>query len=386
MPAQLDDGAGQLEKLRDIGALTPVLADGKPKQATANLKPKLKLVDPHGISHGLESRARSYLHVNCAHCHQSGGGGNAVIDVRFDLPLKQTQAWDARPMQGTFDIPEARILAPGDPCRSILYFRMAKLGPGRMPHIGSTHVDRRGLALIHDWLAQGKTGEDPLLAKIASDADRGAAIEALLSSIPGSLRLMRAFDMGTIPPAARASVLKAAMTRDGPVRDLFEPFVPDEQRVTRLGVNVRPETLLTAKGDAVRGRDVYLKTAGLNCAACHKFAGQGGAVGPELEGVGKRLTKAQIVESLLDPSKTIDPKFTSYLLETKAGKVHTGIIVTRTESEIVLRDAQNREIRVPANQIATFEPQKKSLMPEQQLGGLTLRQAADLIAFLESLK
>src|SRR5205807_794278 len=51
-------------------------------------------------------------------------------------------------------IANAAIIAPADPYRSVLYYRMSKLGGGRMPHIGSGVADDEGLALIHDWIRQ----------------------------------------------------------------------------------------------------------------------------------------------------------------------------------------------------------------------------------------
>ena len=97
---------------------------------------------------------RAYLHVNCAHCHRFGGGGSAKLFLAEDLDLHELRAVDVRPTQGTFGILDARILAAGDPYRSVLYYRMAKLGPGHMPHIGSHIIDRQGLQLIHDWIRQ----------------------------------------------------------------------------------------------------------------------------------------------------------------------------------------------------------------------------------------
>jgi hypothetical protein len=85
----------------------------------------------------LEDIARSYLHVNCAHCHQPGAGGTADLDLRLMTRLEKTKLLGFRPIQGTFDIPEARIIAPGDPYRSILCYRIAKLGRGRMPDLQS---------------------------------------------------------------------------------------------------------------------------------------------------------------------------------------------------------------------------------------------------------
>ncbi|HZY84688.1 MAG TPA: PQQ-dependent sugar dehydrogenase, partial [Gemmataceae bacterium] len=139
-PAQLDrdfDYGGtadnQLRALRHAGIITPVRAPGNEGPPP----PPPPLADPYDRSAGLDERARSYLHVNCSHCHQFGAGGTALIDLRRDRSLKDTNALEARPVQGTFDIPGAQILTPGDPYRSVLYYRMAKLGRGRMPHIGS---------------------------------------------------------------------------------------------------------------------------------------------------------------------------------------------------------------------------------------------------------
>ena len=102
----------------------------------------------------LGARARSYLHVNCAHCHQFGAGGTATIDLRFTTELARTKMIDARPVQGAFEIPGAHIITPGDPFRSVLYYRLAKTGPGHMPHLGSEMVDERGLRLMNDWIRQ----------------------------------------------------------------------------------------------------------------------------------------------------------------------------------------------------------------------------------------
>src|SRR5207244_6283553 len=112
------------------------------------------LTNPYDTQAPLDERARSYLHVNCSHCHQFGAGGTADIELRRDVPLDRMKTLEVRPVQGTFEIPGAQILAPGDPYRSVLYYRMAKLGPGRMPHIGSEVVDEQGLRLIHDWVRQ----------------------------------------------------------------------------------------------------------------------------------------------------------------------------------------------------------------------------------------
>ena len=59
---------------------------------------------------------------------------------------------NALPQHGNFGIADARILAPGEPGRSVMIMRMASPGQGRMPRVGSTGVDTAGLKLIYDWI------------------------------------------------------------------------------------------------------------------------------------------------------------------------------------------------------------------------------------------
>jgi hypothetical protein len=122
----------QLMELTRLGLLTRVDGNGKALASDAPLQAKTPYPSPHDLNADLAKRARTYLHVNCAHCHQSGAGGTAQIDFRFDNRLADLKAVDLPPNQGTFAIANARLLAPGDPYRSVVYYRMAKTDSGRM--------------------------------------------------------------------------------------------------------------------------------------------------------------------------------------------------------------------------------------------------------------
>jgi putative heme-binding domain-containing protein len=448
-PAQLDRdhdyssvADNQLRAFRHVGIITPA----HNPDADEPLTGPAKLVNPYNTAADLNERARSYLQVNCSHCHQFGAGGTADIELRRDIPLDQMKTLEVRPVQGTFDIAGAQILAPGDPYRSVLYYRMAKLGPGRMPHVGSDVIDERGLRLIHDWIrqlpvrkddralveklaaldepaalarekegapqqikriaraiAQGQgretvTPEDRQKAEVeyaaqtASQvkvraAERTDAINGLLSTTSGALMLAHAMEDDRVPASVRPQVLTAALARpEGQVRDLFERFVPDEQRVKRLGSVIKPDQVLKLKGDAARGKDLFFKSAGLQCNNCHRINGTGSNVGPDLSQIGKKYTRGQILESILEPSKSIDPQWVAYLVETTDGKVQTGLLAAKNEREVVLKVAGDKEIHIPANKVETMAPQSKSLMPELLLRDLTADQAADLVEFLVSLK
>jgi putative heme-binding domain-containing protein len=408
--------------------------------------PAARLTDPYGTAGSLDARARSYLQVNCAHCHQFGAGGTADLDLRFDTPLEESKTLEVRPVQGTFDIPGAQILAPGDPYRSTLYFRMPKLGRGRMPHVGSEVLDERGLRLIHDWIRRlpiHKT-ERALLAKLRSldeaafraqerasresrltelalacarahgrgqptaadrkeaearekaeaaarararRAERAKLIGKLLSSTPAALMLARAMGKARVPKSVHPEVLAATAALPNPaVRDLFERFLPEDQRVQRLGTAINAKELLARKGSADRGRELFFKSASLQCITCHRVGGTGSTLGPDLTQIAKKYTRPQILAKLLDPSKSIDPKYVAYVVETVDGKFHNGLLASRTKRQVVLKMAGDKEVRIPAADVVALTPQKKSLMPEQMLRDLTAEHAADLLAFLASLK
>ena len=391
----------QLRTLRDLGLVEFLQADGNKR---VDELPPGRLANPHDAKAPLGERARSYLHVNCSHCHQFNAGGTALIDLRSTVPLGETKTLRVPPVQGAFHLDPAFIIAPGDPSSSVLYYRMAKLGPGRMPHIGSDFVDERGLRLVYDWIQQlPHDRQDPALSERnhafeelfgvlrstdkAQAAKRTEVANRLLSSTRSALLLARALEEKRLPDAARAELLSAARGLDNAeVRDLFERFLPDDQRVKRLGTAILPESILALKGDVAAGRELFFKSAGLQCLTCHRVQGTGGMVGPDLSEIGKKYSRAQILESILQPSKFIDPKYATYLVETHDGTVATGLLASRNEREVVLRTAQDKELRLATTAVAALQPQPTSLMPEMLLRDLTAEQAASLVDFLASLK
>ncbi|MEX2286396.1 MAG: PQQ-dependent sugar dehydrogenase [Planctomycetaceae bacterium] len=364
-----------------------------------------RLTNPHDATANVGDRARSYLHANCSHCHRSGGGGTALINLRYDSDIAATRLLGTRPTQGTFGLHGAEIVAASDRCRSVLFYRMAKLGRGRMPHLGSSLVDEAGLRLMGDWIESltapataaansaiaAREHRQRLLAELCAGkhtpGERQPLIGQLLSSTSGALMLVTAIDEATLPREIRDEVVRAgAAHADVQVRDLFERFVPESQRVQRLGNVIKPEQLLSIAGDVARGRQTFFNTSGIVCKNCHRIGKEGKQVGPELTEVGKKNDRAKLLESMLEPSKVIDPKFAAWVVETKDGLVHTGLLVERTDKAVVLKDADDKTLRIANDNVETLVPQSKSLMPELLLRDMTAQQVADLLAFLESLK
>ncbi len=373
----------QLTWLGELGLTSRVGRDGKPRPPyTADEAKKLpKLADPDGDA-PLKERARAYLHANCGHCHRFGGGGAVDFELQAFAELGK-KVIDAPPTRGTFDLPDARVVAPGDPHRSVLYFRMLKFGGGRMPHLGSEFPDPHGLALVREWIERQSSeygnGGGPHADTPPSDAEIGQ----LLGSVRSAQKL--AESLGALPPDARRKVLAAAAKLPpGNVRDLFEGYLPHTGE-RKLGSNPRPQAILSRKGDADRGRELFWSER-TKCQTCHKIDGKGIELGPDLSAIGKTRSREDLLESLLDPSRRIDPPYQPYNVRTLDGRAFTGLLVKRDAKEVVLKDNQAKEVRLAAEDVESLRPARDSLMPTGLLADLTAQQAADLLEYLAARK
>ena len=109
-----------------------------------------KLADPDAPA---ADKARAYLHSNCSHCHRPGGPGRSDADLRWFVPLADAGVCNTEPIGGQLGIPDARLLAPGEPERSLLAARMKTLSPAvRMPPLGTEQVHRGGVEIVEAWI------------------------------------------------------------------------------------------------------------------------------------------------------------------------------------------------------------------------------------------
>ncbi len=120
---------------------------------TAPLSKLRKFANPYDKSQPLEQRAKAWLHVNCATCHVEAGGGNAQMQLDFPTAWNRMRLIDEKPMHQTFNLPDARLIAPGAPARSVALHRIGVRGlnSGQMPPIGTNRVDTAGLELMTEW-------------------------------------------------------------------------------------------------------------------------------------------------------------------------------------------------------------------------------------------
>ncbi|MEX0677903.1 MAG: PVC-type heme-binding CxxCH protein [Pirellulales bacterium] len=222
--------------------------------------------------------------------------------------------------------------------------------------------------------------------KFSADARR-RAVDQAVETTAGAILLVRLIDEDRLSDELKRAVLtKAASHADSNVRGLYEKFIPEDQRSKKLGSAISADEILALAGDANRGRLIFYQSSAAGCQQCHAVQGFGGTTGPELSNIGKKYERGALLETILDPSKAIAPEYIPYLLETKGGQVYAGFLVERRDDRVVLRDVKNKTWRVATDEVEALVGQQKSLMPELILSEVTAQDAADLLAFLASLK
>ena len=359
-----------------------------------------RLVDPHDKKQELDDRARSYLHGNCSSCHHPGGNAIVSFFLRRDLPFDQLKTNKGTGI-GTFGMKNAKILVPGDPYRSVLLYRMSKLGYGRMPYIGSKRVDSRGVALIEEWIRnmlheesdedsaparQGSAEQKTLKRLIAGSMPKGlptladpASVETLLKSTEGALALTGAAHARKVK---RVNFPHAYRTTGSDIRGLVETFIPEGARRKTLGRNVDAEKLLAVNGEAARGKLIFYSD-GARCRNCHDLNDASKSTGPTLAEIRKKYKQpGELLQQILKPSLKVEEKFAMWIVITDKGQVHSGLIVSQSDEEVVLKTAERKTVRIPKSKIDELKKSPNSLMPEGVLSDLTEQEAADLLAWL----
>jgi putative heme-binding domain-containing protein len=324
--------------------------------------------------------------------------------VNTEMASNEMRAIDEVPTRGDFGVWGAKVIAPGDPWRSVLLHRLATTGSGHMPVIGAHEVDEHGLMNLMLWITTLPLGDEE-----NTDPDGLEKIEAIshatLSSgeqpeesnsswgkvlkFPESALFTALVGVRTLEPEKqRPGFLSLAkQSPNAHIRALFERFLPDDQRVETLGASASAEKILAVKGDAERGAELFSSTGkAAACLACHFVNGSGRNFGPDLSKVGARLNQAQLIESLLAPSKLIAPGYQPVVLTMKDGDAQSGFIVKREGEDVLLKIATGQSVPLKKAEIQSEQTLPVSLMPEGLLQSFTAQEAADLLAYLGSLK
>jgi putative heme-binding domain-containing protein len=228
-----------------------------------------------------------------------------------------------------------------------------------------------------EFLASGPTNTDP-----------AAFVEAFLGRKNGAKSLTKALTDKKLPPdvaklgvraargAARAEpALVEAFTKAGGLTNPLRTLTPEQMKVMMADV--------AKQGDPARGEAIF-RRKDQACLKCHAIGGAGGQVGPDLVSIGASAQVDYLIESILLPSKQIKENYHSLVVTTTDGRFLTGIKVRENKTELVLRNADDKEIVIPVKQIEE-KANGGSLMPEGLADALTRGELVDLVRFLSEL-
>lgn len=211
-------------------------------------------------------------------------------------------------------------------------------------------------------LARTDAGAEALLAAVTA----GHAAPALLrnNAVAGPL--------SSRPPAL---IEKAAELTNGlpPENTRLDQLIAQRAAEYRQALSRPPGE----RPNPERGQQIFLK----NCAVCHRVKGQGGNIGPALDGVGARGIE-RLLEDILDPNRNVDPAFRQVIVETTDGRTLAGLHPHQSGELLLLSDAEGKETSVSLTQVKSQTMSTISLMPPVFEQTLTGPELGDLASWL----
>ncbi len=172
--------------------------------------------------------------------------------------------------------------------------------------------------------------------------------------------------------------IKALKLQRGDTRlqTLMAQLPPADTGLDKL-LATRRAAYLMKPGKAAKGKSVFTTY----CSSCHKIGGQGGDVGPSLDGVGNRGID-RLLEDLLDPDRNVDPGFAMTVVTTKDGTVIAGIGARDNGKHLEVTDAKGKSLAIPKRDISSQKKSSLSLMSAALTQAISEREFVDLMRFL----
>jgi putative membrane-bound dehydrogenase-like protein len=184
----------------------------------------------------------------------------------------------------------------------------------------------------------------------------------------------------TLKEGANRLLVELASSRSAEFRISFRRRSSSAERERLM------QAALTSSGDPARGRKLFFDTEKSQCLKCHRIGEQGERIGPDLTGVGGRFSRIFIVESIVEPGRTIAPSFATVLVALKDGRVFSGVRAAETDLTLTLADQQGQKHDLAKSSIEEGRPQPQSTMPDGLEKRFTTAEFIDLIEFLTNQK
>lgn len=250
---------------------------------------------------------------------------------------------------------------------------------------GSKKLQREALR----WQAQSADSLQTIKSTLESDDPKGqqAAIASLArdtstEAMELMAELMRRLASGELSDSLGLDVLELVESRGTPE---IQKIASDYKANLAENSPFKEFAVTLKGGDIEAGRKIFLEREEVACLRCHKVEGNGGEVGPVLDGLAKRQSLDYILESILYPNNAIAEGYESVLIETKDDNYYAGLIKEENGERIILNSPEDGIITIDVDNINSRE-KGLSGMPEGLYLMLTKRELRDLMAYLESLK
>lgn len=219
--------------------------------------------------------------------------------------------------------------------------------------------------------ANTPVGERQAVLRAAGPINEPEAVAFLVQQLDALTR-------GAVAPELSLDVLEAA--RSSPDPELRAQASRYEAALDSDGEAARGRLLLNG-GDRTAGERVFRTSVTGQCVRCHDAGGAGAQAGPVLAGVGRRLDRAALLESLLDPGARIAEGFGTVSVTLSDGATVDGVVVKETAGGLTLRLSEGGLREIPLPEIRERRTSSLSAMPP--MGGvLTPRELRDVVEFL----
>jgi len=297
----------------------------------------------------------------------------AAVFARVDLLAERARATVVDP-DADLELRQRALALAAAPCAASTSEWLAALLSAALPPelqaIAARELGRRGEPATRALLERWPQASPPLRAEILRAAAREeAGALRFLEWLRGEPAWARALD-----PIQRASLVAHPSER---VRDAAESALAGLVESDREAVLELYAGVSAAAGDARRGALLFEE----HCGTCHRFAGTGEHMGPDLAALTDRSAEALLV-AILDPSRAFLPAQETYAVETKNGVLWTGMVSEETAVSFVLTDAGRRSRTVLRRDVAEMRAMGVSMMPAGLEQSLDPAGMADLLAFL----
>ena len=160
-------------------------------------------------------------------------------------------------------------------------------------------------------------------------------------------------------------------------------------RYKEINMHLSPDSLASAYagsltgGDAGKGARIFYSNQSAQCIRCHAYNDVGGNAGPRLNGVAQRLTRQQILESLVNPSARLAPGYGFVSLELKDGTKVSGILNAENNRSITVKVGDKDQ--VITKDLVVKRTDAASSMPDMKMV-LSKKEIRDLVSFLTEMK